>query len=260
MIGFYGLGNETQADAPSRLYEVHQVQYLVEPEYVVRVAPHMAMALGAVAQYATTDLRPGTFIGAARPYGTPHFGQIGPRLSFSLDTRDRQVAATRGVHVNAGGMLFPALWGVESTFGKAYATAATYLSAAAPLDPTLALRASGERVWGTFPFHEAAFVGGSSTLRGWSEQRFAGRGSLYGNAELRLALVRFLLFIPCDLGIFGLADAGRVYADGEQSSEWHTAWGGGVWFAPLKRTNTVSLGVARGQERTGVYIRTGFLF
>ena len=162
--------------------------------------------------------------------------------------------------MTAGGALYPSLWDVESTFGETHGTAATYLSVAAPLEPTLALRVGGQRVWGTFPFQEAAFVGGASTLRGWGEQRFAGRAAVYGNAELRLFLTKFFLILPGELGIFGLADAGRVYASGERSSEWHTGFGGGLWIAPLKRTNTISLAVARGRERTGVYIRSGFLF
>jgi hypothetical protein len=162
--------------------------------------------------------------------------------------------------VTAGGAVYPPVWDVKSTFGETHATAATYVSVATPLEPTLALRVGGQRVWGTFPFQEAAFVGGASTLRGWSEQRFAGRASIFGNAELRLFLTRFFLILPGELGVFGLADVVRVYASGERSSEWHSGLGGGLWIAPLKRTNTMSLAVARGHERTAVYIRSGFLF
>jgi hypothetical protein len=213
-----------------------------------------------VAQYAKTDDDPDTFVGATRPYGSGGFGELGTRLHFTIDTRDRPVAASRGVHVATGATLYPQVADVERSFGEAHGTAATYLRASLPLEPTLALRIGGRRLWGTFPFHEAAFLGGSSTMRGWDEQRFAGRGSLYGNAELRLALTRFLLFVPMDLGVHGLADAGRVYADDDESTEWHSAVGGGIWIAPLKRGNTVSLSIAKGQERTGVYLRSGFLF
>ena len=73
-------------------------------------------------------------------------------------------------------------------------------------------------------------------------------------------MTRFFLFVPNDLGVFGLADAGRVYVEGERTSEWHSAFGGGVWVAPLKRRNTVSIAIARGRERSGFYVRSGFLF
>ena len=160
----------------------------------------------------------------------------------------------------AGGTLYPSLADVASTFGEAHATAAAYVRVARTLEPTLALRAGAKRVWGTFPFHEAAFVGGASTLRGWSEQRFAGDASVYGNAELRLTLARFFLFVPGELGVFGLADVGRVHAPGETSHAWHSGFGGGLWLAPLRRANVVTLAAARGPERTGVYLGTGFMF
>ncbi|HJU64100.1 MAG TPA: hypothetical protein VJ596_00425, partial [Gemmatimonadaceae bacterium] len=68
------------------------------------------------------------------------------------------------------------------------------------------------------------------------------------------------LVLPGELGVFGLVDAGRVYAEGERSNEWHTGIGGGIWVAPLERKHTVSLAVVHSEERTGVYLRSGFLF
>jgi len=59
---------------------------------------------------------------------------------------------------------------------------------------------------------------------------------------------------------FALADGGRVYVSGESSDRWHTATGGGIWFAFIKRTNTVSIAAAHSVERTGIYVRAGFAF
>ena len=84
--------------------------------------------------------------------------------------------------------------------------------------------------------------------------------TLYGNAELRVFLTKISLLLPSDLGIFGLADAGRVFSAGEQSTVLHRGFGGGVWLAPLGRSNTVSLAVARSREESAVYLRTGFQF
>ena len=42
-----------------------------------------------------------------------------------------------------------------------------------PPNPVLALRGGGTKLWGEFPFHEAAFAGGSHSLRGF--QRAAAR-------------------------------------------------------------------------------------
>jgi hypothetical protein len=97
-------------------------------------------------------------------------------------------------------------------------------------------------------------------VRGFTERRFAGNAALYGNAELRFKLLEFHFLTPVDFGAFGLADGGRVYATGESSTKWHTATGGGVWFAFIKRTNTLSIVAAHSVERTGIYVRAGFAF
>ena len=124
----------------------------------------------------------------------------------------------------------------------------------------LALRAGGKQTFGTYPFHEAAFLGGASTLRGWTEQRFAGDAAVYGNAELRAYLSEIFFVLPGELGIFALADAGRVFLDGESSDAWHSALGGGLWVAFLDRANTISVAYGRGRERGGVYVNLGFMF
>ena len=92
------------------------------------------------------------------------------------------------------------------------------------------------------------------------ENRYAGDAVVYAGAELRLFLTKFFLLLPGDFGVFGLGDVGRVYLEGESSDRWHGAAGGGIWFAFLGRANTLSMAVARGEERTGFYLRAGFGF
>jgi hypothetical protein len=83
---------------------------------------------------------------------------------------------------------------------------------------------------------------------------------VFGNAELRLHLFRTMLLLPTNVGIFGLADIGRVYVDGENSDEWHTGFGGGLSFGVFRAVNTLTVAVATSEERTGLYVRAGFLF
>jgi len=128
------------------------------------------------------------------------------------------------------------------------------------LQPTLALRVAGQRVWGTYPFYEAAYIGGATTVRGFVEHRFAGDAAVYGSAELRLSVAKFFFLLPGEVGVFGLGDAGRVYLSGEASDRWHAAAGGGVWLAFLNRANTLSVAAAHGDEGTRIYARAGFAF
>ena len=111
-----------------------------------------------------------------------------------------------------------------------------------------------------YPFFEAAFVGGAATVRGLREDRYAGDASAYGNAELRVRLGRFFVLLPGDYGVFGLADVGRVFLEGESSDVWHTGVGGGFWFAFLEPANTITVALASGDGRTALYVRAGFAY
>jgi len=260
VVRFYGFGNETRAPQPDAYYKVQQADYLLAPTLVIAFSPRARFSFGPRLEAAQTTLAGGTLLNTLRPYGTGRFGQVGAQAEFRGDARNRERAASSGVLVVAGGSVYPAAWDVARPFEEAHAEVATYLTAPIPTGPTLALRAVGKKLWGAYPFHEAAFVGGATTVRGFPEHRFAGDAALIGNAELRLALFRFSLLAPDEFGVFGLGDVGRVYLDGETSDRWHAAAGGGIWVSFLHRTNTLSLAYARSPESSGLYLRAGFLY
>jgi hypothetical protein len=259
VVRFFGFGNNTPL-INDDLSEVEQQQYQLNLGLGVPLSRRFVFSVGPIVKYSTTELDEPTFISQVQPYGSDDFGQLGGYATLEYDSRDFKAAATRGVRLSLGGSIYPEVWDVESTFGEVHGEASTYLTAPIPLQPTLALRAGGKYVSGDYPFHEAAHIGGAQTVRGLREHRYIGDYSAWGNAELRLRLGRARIVLPADVGIFGLADAGRVWLDGEDSDEWHEAYGGGIWLAFLSRAGTMTAAVARGEGRTAVYVRAGFAY
>jgi surface antigen Omp85-like protein len=259
LIRFYGVGNKTTRSRPDSVYRVRQKQLLVAPRVAMPLAPRIRLSLGPVVKYSHTPSDSGTVLTTTGPYyGAGDFGQVGARVLLELDTRDFPTAPARGVHVSIAGQWYPAVWDVVNSFGSVAAEASTYLSAGDPPSATLALRAGGAAVSGIAPFQELVYVGGGATVRGYPEQRFAGRRGAYANAELRLKALR----LPFgDIGIIGLVDAGRVWMAGESSDRWHAAAGSGLWLAwQHRRASTLSIAAARSPERTAAYVRVGFMF
>ena len=217
-------------------------------------------------KFTHTPLKADHFLTRIRPYGVGDFGATGASAGFRLDTRNHAIATTRGAMLQGEGTYYPAVWTVRSNFGEVHGAAAAFLSPPVALQPTLALLVGGKQVWGNYPFHEAAFLGGPVTalspgnVRGLPIQRYAGDSAVWGNAELRLRLFGVNLLVPEDAGIFALADTGRVYLAGEDSHHWHTGVGGGFWMSFLRRENTVSVAVARSEGSTRVYAGAGFGF
>jgi hypothetical protein len=260
LIRFHGIGNETPFDRDADYYRVLQNMLRAEPSVVFPLSRRATMSIGATVQYTSTRDDEETLVSVSAPYGSGSFGEAGARVGIALDHRDSPVAPKKGFRLVAESGVFPPLLSVKQTFGLTRVAASTYLSPPMPLEPTLALRVGGQRAWGPFPFHDAAFLGGTATLRGWDEQRFAGRASIHANGELRLRAGKAFIVVPADVGVIALGDIGRVYADGERSDTWHSSVGGGLWVAPLMRSYTVSITVARGRERTSVYLSNGFAF
>jgi hypothetical protein len=260
VVRFFGFGNETPRIGDDEFYRVPQEQYEVAPSVVFPLGDAGTLSVGPTLTYASTNLDPGRFITLTQPYGVGDFGEVGGKATAEWDTRDRPAAARRGVHLVAGGSVYPAVWDVDSTFGELHAEAGTYLTPNTTFGPTLALRAGAKKVWGAYPFFESAFVGGASTVRGLRTQRYAGDAALYGSAELRARLGQYFFVLPGSFGVFALGDVGRVYLTGESSDTWHTGVGGGLWFAYLEPANTITVALARGDGRTALYIRAGFAY
>ena len=259
IVRFHGFGNETRLSAAPEFYRVTQRQVSASASVTV-LSEHLRGSVGPFFGYTGTPPGQGNLIDSLRPYGSGYFTEVGALARLDADTRDRRWAPRRGVHALIGGRLVPRAFDVRSPYGSIHGEVATYLSPDGPAAPTLALRVGGMRVWGTAPFSAAAFLGGASTVRGYSEQRFAGHAAVYGNAELRVFVRRFNILMPGEFGVLGLSDVGRVFQHGETSRRWHAAGGAGLWIDFVERRSTVTVLAARSPERWSYYASLGFMF
>ena len=260
IVRFYGFGNETLQDEPSSFYKVDQGQTLVTAELSFGDGEHTDFAIGPVFKRTTSDTTvTGNFVAERAPYGSGTVMQLGVQASLDLDGRDDVIWPTRGYHVTAGAAYYPQILDLDEGVVEAKAELATFLSPSGG-NPTLAARVGGKHLWGTFPYYEAALLGGVENVRGLPEQRFAGRSSLYGSVELRVSLGRFALLFPTNFGVFGFGDLGRVFQDDLPSDKWHKSYGAGIWFAPLTRATTFQVSLAKSEQRKAVYFGLGFAF
>ncbi len=99
-----------------------------------------------------------------------------------------------------------------------------------------------------FEFFQAQYLGTEDNLRGFRKERFAGKSKFYNQAELRLKLANLKTYLfPAAFGIYAFIDAGRVWVENDQDSKMLTGYGGGFWFAPLRRI-VFTLSYAKSKE------------
>jgi hypothetical protein len=246
---FYGYGNDA-VGAGSVSPRVYRDQVTLRPA-VYWADETKYIGIGPIFRYGNPRYDDAGPMALQQPLGADAFAQAGGAAALRLSRGVHNGPDASGYALDAGGSAYPALLDVTGTFGEAHAVARAWI----PLGwPFLALRAGGRKLWGEFPVHEAAFIGGRNSLRGFETDRFAGDASVFGSTELHAPLGTIELLVRGEVGVFGLADAGRVYVDGDSPGSWHTSIGGGAWFYTLGRT--VSLSYARG-DIGRLYLRLG---
>ncbi len=111
-----------------------------------------------------------------------------------------------------------------------------------------------------YQFYQAARLGGDNGLRGFREQRFAGRSAVVFNADLRYSFNKFKTgLLPLQLGVYGGTDYGRVWLDDEDSDKWHSSIGGGFWINAVDAVSG-QLGIFNSEEGTRVSFGFGLDF
>ena len=257
LTSFHGYGNSTPG-ADTSYFGTHQDQWLFRPAIALMLSATSDLSFGPFVQYSATDRTPGSFVADSQPYGvgaSGRFGEAGVRLSMHHDNRTARHHAHEGVVLDMGASAFPAVWDVTSAFAEIDAAVGWYLTLPVPTDPTLGLRGGGKKLFGDFPFQDAAFIGGTTSIRTLDPQRFAGDASIYATAELRIPVAKLTVLLPLDFGVFGTINYGRVFFDGASTGGWHNAYGGGIWVGFREMTADLRLMRADEVGRSGLSVR-----
>ena len=263
-VNFFGFGNASvdTLSASNNFFEVHQRQSALSPVVGLAIGQWTDVTLGPSFLHASADSASSPFLGLTHTYGFGTFNEGALQLVARYNRNPERVdSVTPANHIFAvaSGGVYPKMMDVTSTFGKATLAFNAALQLPVPTTPTLTLRTGGTKVWGNFPFFEAATIGGDNTTQFIDAQRFAGDASLYATSELLVPLTRFKFVIPVRGGVVGVAEAGRVYVDGSSPGGWHSTAGGGVWIGRIYGSQTLSL-IQTSGFKNGLQVRLGLGF
>lgn len=214
------------------------------------------LRIGPVVSWTDAEVQAGSPLAAPSVLGGQTFGLAGFKVGVDLDATDSSPVPTRGWNVRANMAAYPSGFDLPETFNTASASGAMYLPLGG-FGPHLAFRAGGAVASGDFPAQYAPSLGGGSSVRGFRSRRFAGDATANGSAELRIPVGTLNFFVRSDVGIFGLADVGRVWFNGRSDGELHTGLGGGIWFAAFGRA--VNFSYAYGEQHR-FYMKSGLAF
>ncbi len=165
----------------------------------------------------------------------------------------------KGINSNINFTYYPKLLDYKIDFSRIAAGISGIFSFKTFTDFILILSGSGEKLFGTYPFFEAAALGGIKNLRGFPRERFQGDAMISGQSDLKIKIASVNLFLPSTFGISGMSDIGRVFVKGENSEKWHNTYGGGLWLEIAKMA-LLNFTIAHSPEITKYYFSFGVGF
>jgi len=262
-LSFYGFGNETTIDQNLEDRDF----YLIRPdlfdlnlsfEYLFSEKHY----IWAGVSYDNSEVKydPETIVDTLNLESAEQRSQMGLNFGYTLDTRDNELTPLKGVYIDFKSLNYPGFLQRENKYNKMTLDARAYIRTEFITISSIAFRLLGEKLWGNYPLHMSAFLGGKPNLLGYERQRFAGDALAYGAVGLRSYLFPLKVLIPARFGFSLFVESGRIFYDDEDSKKWHSSAGGGLWLSFIDRQLTFSLAVANSSEGEIIYFTTGFLF
>ncbi len=288
---YFGIGNASSAKVPAnasgRYFEFDDRQARLRELTRIALRGPFDVMIGTQYRYedprvyAGSKLESDVAAGAAR--GVQRLSLFTLAAGLVYDTRDNEIFPRRGSYADMG---LRATLGVPSRAGVRYGGAGGRLAKYIPLGgpTTLAVRGVADLEFGNVPAYDLytggvfltdEMIGGSSSVRGVPDGRYAGLIKVFGNAELR-ALLWHVRALGQRFAFGGnlLFDTGRLWSDytfhaRADGSGIGLKWGAGagaylVWGqAAVFRLEVAYSPDAKSENPSlplGIYVEDGVMF
>ncbi len=262
-VNFYGLGNETynyEQDLDDD-DDYHRVRYSTRIAYPsLKWKGRMGGEFDAGVLYESVEVEKteGRFIETVPNISEERQHYIGLNASYKYENKDSETFPTLGMiaTLDTG-------WKSNLNNDSNFSYITPSLAFAYKLDKhgkvVLATKFKGNIIIGSnYEFYHGASIGGKDGLRGYRNERFTGDKSYYQNTDIRYNIGNYKTsIVPIRVGVFGGFDYGRVWLDGENSNDWKTSYGGGIWIVGASSLN---LNFSLFNSKEGNYFKFGLGF
>ncbi|WP_224995853.1 metallophosphoesterase [Cesiribacter sp. SM1] len=266
VMNYFGQGNETPYQYHIDYYRLRFNSFNAEALYNRRWGKHVRLGVGSRYRWLRLEENPNTVADSLFFRNSDLFDTevqlLGGRAFLNVDAADNARIPTRGFRFFNSLDYTSSLQEDHVSLLRLQSDFSLYITpnARGLFKPTIALRFGGQRNWGDFLFFQSATIGNRTNLRGFRNNRFAGRSSLYQNTEIRVPISDIRSYaLTGSWGLYGFIDHGRVWAEGEDSDKWHRGYGPGL-FLNFYQFFVLSGNVAFSEEGPYYLLNAGFFF
>ncbi|WP_209319645.1 BamA/TamA family outer membrane protein [Ancylomarina longa] len=242
---YFGLGNRTKVseEEADEYNRIRMAKFMVSSRLRKRFGKAHSVSFGLFYQQLKLKATPDRFVtditnpaydlNLLADFNTRKY--IGVIARYNWDTRDSKIIPRRGLFWTSNWSFFRGLNAEDHNFQKMETDLRFYTSLGRTERSILAIRVGAAHNTNGFSFYQSNKLGLKTNLRGYRQDRFAGKDMVYQNTDLRFRLARFKsYYLAGEMGLLGFNDFGRVWIDDENSEKWHHGFGGGFWLSPFK--------------------------
>jgi len=269
VINYFGSGNDTEYDDDDMDNDFNRVriqQWRFAPSLIYRKNKKVQFNIKPFIESMEVAYDENRFIGENFDPSNDVFEKqmyAGGEINYNYFNKDRIAFPSRGVELDLTAGYKTNIDDFDNKFGYVR----PMLSLNYPLHESgfaaIATKIGGEAIIGdNFEFYHGATLGGGNmnSLRGYRNERFNGKYAFYQNIDIRSGITQFRTdFIPIRLGASLGYDYGRVWVDEDDSSDWHTNFGGSIFVNAFKAF-TGNIGYYVGDEGGRVNFTINFDF
>jgi hypothetical protein len=182
-------------------------------------------------------------------------------LSMTINTKNSEAIPTRGIKLNMYGKSYAGLSKYSNSVTEAGGQLDLFTDFIAKRNVVIATSFGTSHILGDFEIQQAQYLGFRQNLRGFQMDRFAGRTRAYNNSEIRfMKRDANLGLFRGSMGLLVFNDIGRVWADDEESTQWHDGYGWGVFIAPLDKIAVTATLMYSKEQKNLFFVNFGFQF
>ncbi|MCP9199059.1 metallophosphatase [Gramella sp. GC03-9] len=257
VINFFGIGNDTEYDDDAVSRDFNRVrikQMRFSPSLIYRKNERVSFNFRPLIESLNVAYDEDRFIANSFDEDNDIFGRqiyAGGEVNYNYYNKDSRAFPSMGMEFDLTTGYKTNIDGGDNEF--VYVN--PILSVNYPLHSSglaaIATKIGGTAILGdNYEFYHAATLGGGdqNSLRAYRNERFNGKYAFFQNIDVRTAAARFKTnFIPLAIGFSAGFDYGRVWTENDNSSQWHTNYGGS-FFVNMFRAFTGNLGYYVGDE------------
>ncbi len=266
---FFGFGNSTVSEERRSYYDVYYYNFRFFPGFTGR-SGNSIFKLGPLIQVVNVDRLEGTFLDENTDGLLPDVFRknVYGGIALSADIRSIESVENplKGVRWLTNMEWLAQTNNSQSKIGRINSEIRGYYTFEEKVPVTIAARLGAASTTGDFQFYQASTIGGTrgydtqGNVRGYYRDRFTGRSSIFQNLEVRASVLRISEFyIPFELGVLAHFDSGRVWSEVQEDNNWHSSWGGGLYFRPFEGV-AATLVYTHSTENDVLNFNLGFMF